>query len=113
MTLSPPRFRSLSAIVLALVWTSLTFGAAVTPAEAKSRAVFYTAELAAPASEDNAIVGGVVWECTGTTCIAPKTTSSRPKVLCKRVAREFGEITSFTAGDKALEADDLASCNAK
>jgi len=112
MTLSPPRFRSLSAIVLALVWTSLTFGAAVTPAEAKSRTAFYTAELVAPAAEDNAIVGGVVWECTGTTCIAPKATS-RPKVLCKRVAREFGEIASFTAGGKALEADELASCNAK
>lgn len=112
MTLSPPRFRSFGAIMLALVWTSLTFGAAVTPAEAKIRAVFYTAELAAPAAEDHAIVGGVVWQCTGTTCIAPKT-SSRPKVLCKRVAREFGEIASFTAGDEALEADDLVSCNAK
>lgn len=109
---SLPGFRSLGAIGLALAWTGLTFGAALAPAEAQSKAVFYTAELAAPAAESQAIVAGVVWQCSGTTCIAPQA-SSRPTKVCKRVVREFGEIISFTAGDKAMEADDLASCNGK
>ncbi|MXP44177.1 CC_3452 family protein [Allopontixanthobacter sediminis] len=114
MTFSLPKFRSFSAVTLALVWTSLTFGAALTPVETQARAAtpYYTAEFAAPAAEERAIIGGVVWQCAGTTCLAAKA-SSRPVTLCKRVARELGEITSFTAGNKALEADELAACNGK
>ncbi len=109
-----PKTGSIGAIGLALVWTGLTFGAALSPvdAEASARAPYYSAELAAPAAESRSIIGGVVWQCAGTTCVAAKA-SSRPVNLCKRVARELGEITSFTAGETALEADDLASCNGK
>ena len=118
MTLSLPKFRSLprsvGAIGLAMVWTGLTFGAALNPVavEARGPAAYYSVELAAPAAANNSIIGGVVWQCAGTTCIAAKA-SSRPVNLCKRVVRELGEVTSFTAGEKALEADDLASCNGK
>ena len=114
MTHSLPKFRSFSAVTLAVVWTSLTFGAAISPVETQARTAtpYYTAEFAAPATENTAIIGGVVWQCAGTTCLAAKA-SSRPVTLCKRVARELGEVTSFTAGDKALEADELAACNGK
>ena len=114
MTLSPTKSRSLGAIGLALVWTGLTFGAALSPVavEARGQAAYYSAELAAPAAANNSIIGGVVWQCAGTTCIAAKA-SSRPVNLCKRVARELGEVTSFTAGETPLEADDLAICNGK
>lgn len=114
MNLSLPKLRSLSAVGLALVWTSLTFGAAISPTDAQARGAtpYYTAEFAAPAAEKTAIIGGVVWQCTGTTCLAAKA-SSRPATMCKRVARELGEITSFTAGEKSLQADELASCNDK
>lgn len=114
MTLSLPKLRSFSAVTLALVWTSLTFGAAISPtgAEARGATPYYTAQFAAPAAEETAIIGGVVWQCAGTTCLAAKA-SSRPVTLCKRVARELGEVTSFTAGEKALEAEELATCNGK
>ncbi|MDZ4306891.1 CC_3452 family protein [Allopontixanthobacter sp.] len=114
MTLSLPKFRSFSAVTLALVWTSLTFGAAITPVETQARAAtpYYTAQFAAPAAEATAIIGGVVWQCAGSTCLAAKA-SARPVNLCKRVAREIGEVTSFTAGEKALEAAELATCNGK
>ena len=114
MTLSLPRFRSLNAIGLAVLWTGLTFGAALTPTgtEARSNTPHYSVELAAPAAESRTIIGGVMWQCTGTTCLAAKA-SSRPLMMCKRVVRELGEVTNFTAGAKALEADDLASCNGK
>lgn len=114
MTLSLPKSTSLGAIGLALVWTGLTFGAAVSPANVEARAMtpYYSAELAAPAAEERSIIGGVVWQCAETSCIAAKA-SSRPVTMCKRVVRELGEVTSFTAGDKALEAEDLASCNGK
>ncbi len=118
MTLSLPlprnTPRNLSAIGLALVWTGLTFGAAISPApvEARTAVPYYTVELAAPASEARSIIGGVVFQCSGTECLAGKA-SSRPEVMCKRVAREFGEVTKFAANGEELQADKLAACNTK
>jgi hypothetical protein len=73
---------------------------------------YYTVELAQPAAASKAIVRGVVFQCNGTTCRAPLT-SSAPKNVCASVAKEFGEVTSFKAGDRLLEASDIDGCNAK
>jgi hypothetical protein len=51
-----------------------------------------------------------VWACEGNTCVANKGTS-RPSRVCRGLAREFGEITAFTADGEALEEKDLARCN--
>lgn len=112
MTLSQPLSRSFVAGALALVYTGLTFGAAITPtaAEARSKPVYYTAELASPAAETRSVVGGVVWVCEGTRCVAAKG-NSRPVIMCKRVAKEFGSIAKFTAKGEELQADKLAKCN--
>lgn len=77
-----------------------------------SSARFYTVELAQPAVSSKAVVRGVVFQCEGTSCRAP-VASSAPRNVCASVAREFGEVTSFKAGDRVLEADDIATCNAK
>ena len=112
MTLSSPTPRSIGAIGIALVWTGLTFGAALTPSavEARGSAPYYSVQLAAPAAEARAIIGNVVWQCDGATCLAAKGTS-RPVIMCKRVAKELGEVTRFAAGDALLDAADLAKCN--
>jgi hypothetical protein len=68
--------------------------------------------LTAPASNGHAVVGGLVWKCADTACAAPKGTS-RPAVVCARLAKEVGQVSTFTAGGKALEAEDLARCNGK
>jgi hypothetical protein len=73
---------------------------------------FYTVELAQPAASSKAVVRGVVFQCEGTSCRAPVATSA-PRNVCASVAKEFGEVTSFKAGDRVLEADDIATCNAK
>lgn len=73
---------------------------------------FYTVELAQPAASSKAVVRGVVFQCEGTSCRAP-VASSAPRNVCASVAKEFGEVTSFKAGDRVLEADDIATCNAK
>ena len=70
------------------------------------------AELAAPASDSRAVAGGVAWFCEGTTCKGTKG-NSRPLRICRGLAREFGEITSFTAKGEALAEDKLAECNGK
>ena len=111
MTLSLPRSGRLTVFAMALVYTGLTFGAATAPvaAEAKS-GPYYTATLAAPTDENRAVAGGVAWACKGETCVANKGTS-RPMRICRGLAREFGEVKSFVAKGKELDADKLAKCN--
>ena len=72
---------------------------------------YYRAELASPAPETRFVARDVVWACTDAGCIAGQGTS-RPLIMCSALARKAGPVTSFTAGGKALEADDLARCNA-
>lgn len=116
MTLSPSLsntlFRTVGAAAVALVYTTLTIGAAIAPtaAEARSSGPYYTVELAQPASESRTLVRGTVFLCEGTSCVASKGTS-RPVVMCQRLAREVGTITKFTSKGTELAADKLAKCN--
>ena len=113
MTLSSPLPAKTGVFGLALAWTAITIGTAISPAPAQAKsAVFYTAELAAPASEARTVAGGVAWLCEGTKCVAAKGTS-RPMRICRGLSREFGEVTSFTAEGEALAEDRLAKCNGK
>lgn len=110
MNLSIPTAGRISVFVLALLYTGLNFGVTTSTPLAAQSGPYYTATLAQPAGESRAIAGGVVWACEGTTCVANKGTS-RPSRICRGLAREFGEITSFTANGEALEESDLARCN--
>ena len=114
MTLSLNRTSRFSVFAAAVLYTGLTFGAATAPvaAEAKSKAPYYSVELAAPTDENRAVAGGVAWACKDEKCVANKG-SSRPMTVCRGLAREFGEIKSFTAKGKKLEAAKLAKCNGK
>lgn len=101
------RFGSFGAAVL--IATTLLSGAA---ADAQPRSgSFYSATLTAPAEAPRAIAGGVVWTCAGTDCSAPRGTS-RPGVMCARLVREVGTVSSFTADGVALDAAALERCNA-
>lgn len=100
-----------TAFAMLCVGISLGAAASAAPSMASSGAPYYSVELASPASKAHTIVGGVLWQCNGTTCIAAKS-SSRPAMMCKRVAREFGEVSKFSAGGEVLTAEQLASCNA-
>jgi hypothetical protein len=73
--------------------------------------IFYRAELAVPASEARFVARDIVWACKGASCIAGQGTS-RPVIMCSALAKAAGPVASFTAGGKALEADELARCNA-
>src|SRR5690348_1937856 len=113
MTLSLPNTARPLAIVAALAWTTLSIVTAVSPSAAQAaEGAYYRAQLSAPAASTNAVAGGLVWKCAETNCAAPKGTS-RPAIVCARLAKEVGEVATFTAGGKALEAEDLARCNGK
>ena len=72
---------------------------------------FYSATLTVPADAARAVAGGVVWNCAGTDCSAPRGTS-RPAVMCARLVREVGQVSSFVANGEALDAAGLERCNA-
>ncbi len=112
MTISLPNARPL-AIVAALAWTTLSIGATVSPAPAQAaEGGYYRAELATPGTTTgHTLAGGLVWKCGDSACAAPKGTS-RPAIVCARLVKEVGRVSTFTAGGKALEAQDLARCNA-
>jgi hypothetical protein len=94
----------------ALLGTAVSFGATTTPAYAAGTA-FYEAQLARPlAGAKTEIQNGVAWKCAGDACRGSQG-SSRAEVVCARLAREFGEVTAFTAKGKALEGEALAKCN--
>lgn len=108
MTLSLNTATRLSLIATA----ALALGATIAPISSEAAAPYYTAKLAAPTDDDSAVAGGVAWACKNDMCVAAKG-SSRPVRICRGLAREFGEITSFTANGEALPADQLAKCNGK
>ncbi len=111
MTFSLPFNAKPLAILGALAWTSLTLGAAVSPAPAQAgEGAFYRAQLAAPAAKGTAVAGGLAWKCAETACAAGKGTS-RPAIVCARLVKKVGQVSAFTAGGKALDAEDLARCN--
>lgn len=111
MTHSLSSARPFAAFV-ALAWTTLTIGSAIAPAPAQAaEGPYYRAELAAPAKAAKPIAGGMVWSCSQNACTSGKGTS-RPAIVCARLVKEVGPVASFTAAGKALEADDIARCNA-
>lgn len=95
--------RSLFAAALAAV-------ALGSPALAQKDGPFYTAELTGPATENRAIVGGVVFSCEGTSCTASKG-RDRPLRVCSELVRKVGPVAAFSAGGKPLDDAKLARCN--
>ena len=102
---------SSSAHVLPLIGVVLAGSSAMLPATASAAGgAYYRAELASPAPKSKFVARGIVWSCTGTDCVGARGTS-RPLMMCSGLAKEAGEVKSFTADGKALEAEDLARCN--
>jgi hypothetical protein len=73
-----------------------------------------TAKLASPVAEKTKfIAGGAMFNCEADTCVAMAPTSQTfAASTCKTIADKVGVVASFE-GRKALDADKLASCNAK
>jgi hypothetical protein len=90
--------------------TALLAGAAAS-AQTNGNGPAYRAELVQPAANAQVLASGVVWRCEGTSCTAARATS-RPAIVCARLAREAGPVASFAVAGQALPAEQLARCNA-
>jgi hypothetical protein len=110
MTLSQS-FSRLGIFAGAVAMTAGIMAIPAAPAQANSGR-YYTVELAQPAAAKQAIIRGVMFKCEGTSCRAPLA-GSAPRNVCISVAKEFGQVVSFKAGERTLEASDIATCNSK
>jgi len=99
---------------LSLAALALPFFAAVIAPVAAGAAggSYYRAELASPAPKAKFVARDVVWSCDGANCGAGRGTS-RPLIMCTSLAREAGEVKSFTVNGTAIAPEDLARCNGK
>lgn len=79
-------------------------------AHAAASGPYYKIELAQPAASKQELLRSVFVKCEGTACRAPMA-STAPKNMCISVARKFGAVSAFTAGERVFTADELAACN--
>ena len=102
--------RRFASSLLATLMTLTAFGATAAPAFAAT--VQYRAEPATPQSLARFVAKDIVWKCGPVGCTAPRG-NSRPAIDCAALAREVGELRSFTVAGQPLAADALAKCNAR
>ena len=79
-------------------------------AAAPAAAASYSAKLASPTSE-RFVTRDITWNC-GPAAYQGSTQESRPLVLCQSLAKRVGKLDSFLVDGRALNAAELASCNA-
>ena len=109
MTLSHVSARLGTLAAAAVLSTTLLFGVAG-QAQAANTGPYYKAELAQPAASKQELLRSVFVKCEGTACRAPMA-STAPKNMCISIAREFGAVSAFSAGDRVFNADEIAACN--
>ena len=109
MTLSHVSARLGTLAAAAVLSTTLLFGVS-TQAQAANNGPYYKVELAQPAASSQELLRSVFVKCEGTACRAP-IASTAPKNMCISIAREFGAVAAFSAGDRVFTADELAACN--
>ncbi len=102
----------LSFAALALPFFAASIAPVAAGAAGAAGGSYYRAELATPAPKAKFVARDVVWSCDGTNCGAGRGTS-RPLIMCASLAREAGEVKSFTVNGTAIAPEDLARCNGK
>jgi hypothetical protein len=110
MTLSQVSARLGALAAASVISATLLFGV-TTQAQAASSGPYYKIELAQPAASKQELLRSVFVKCEGTACRAP-IASTAPKNMCISVARKFGSVSAFTAGERVFTADEIAACNA-
>ncbi len=103
--------RQLLPAVLALAGTAASFAMTAAPARAAAAGPFYSATLARPMDGLQKLVQkGLLWKCEGAECTAGRDTS-RPVIVCARLAQKVGPVARFATPQGDLAAEDLARCN--
>lgn len=98
----------LRSIATAVITTAALFAAAGASAETP----YYSATPAAAPAKAHLITRSTAWTSQNGAFVAARA-PERDMVLCQLVARQAGELSAFSAGGKAYDADQLGKCNGK
>lgn len=79
-------------------------------AHAATNSSYYKIELAQPTTAKPELLRSVFVKCEGNNCRAPMA-STAPKNMCISIARKFGEVAAFSAGERVFTAAEVAACN--
>lgn len=103
---------SRSLVIAALAFTATAGSFALTVSSAQAASQRYTAKLTtAVAAPTKKVVNGVLWNCAGDTC-SGAVDGARPLNTCIKVAKTFGQVSSFATPKGEFSAEELQSCNA-
>lgn len=94
--------------MLRSVLAAAAFAAIAAPAFASNS---YTFETANPVSSKRIVAESVVWSCEGTKCSAELDRKAPTVRICKKIAKQVGELTALRNTKSELTADELAECN--
>lgn len=95
--------------MLRSILATAAFAAIAAPAFASNS---YTFETVNPVSEKRIVAESVVWSCTGTTCTAELDRKAPTVRICKKIAKEVGQLAALRNAKSELTAEQLAECNA-
>lgn len=94
--------------MLRSVLAAAAFAAIAAPAFASNS---YTFETATPVSDKRIVAESVVWSCEGTKCSAELDRKAPTVRICKKIAKQVGELTALRNTKSELTAEQLAECN--
>ena len=94
--------------MLRSVLAAAAFAALAAPAFASNS---YTFETANPVETKRVVAESVVWTCEGTKCSAELDRKAPTVRICKKIAKEVGELTALRNTKSELTAEQLAECN--
>lgn len=71
------------------------------------------ATLASAATKKEATISGAKWTCENDRCtgVGDRRTLDSFLKECRKVAKEFGELTSYASRGRTMSKSQLASCN--
>ena len=95
--------------MLRSILAAAAFAAIAAPAFASNS---YTFETVNPLSEKRIVAESVVWSCAGTTCTAELDRKAPTVRICKKIAKEVGQLAALRNAKSELTAEQLAECNA-
>jgi hypothetical protein len=95
--------------MLRSILATAAFAALAAPAFASNA---YTFETVNPVSQKRIVAESVVWSCEGTTCRAELDRKAPTVRICKKIAKEVGEVSALRNTKSELTAEQLAECNA-
>ena len=72
----------------------------------------FTAQPETRPAQQRILARDNIWRCTDTVCTSARTTT-RPAIVCSTLAREVGQLRSFSAAGQSFSAEQLAACNAR